>query len=222
MNIFLLISLSLLSIFSLNILRRKKYAFSLITISIISVVELLGGYLGTKLMFLIESGEWGGRSFFGAVLFLPLIFALASKILRIEYPLLTDLIAPSGLSMFAINKFNCYVAGCCGGRLLGFSPEGIPQRFPSQLVEMITAIAIVAILLLIEWKSCLKGMLYPIGLILYGTTRFLLNFYREEWAKYDGGLIPFGTIWSVLSVMIGIIWLIVLIIRKRNLTNNQT
>lgn len=193
-------------IFLINFSRRKKYALTVSCTSIVSLLELILGVFGTLVLFFLENGFWSGTSFFGAVLLLPVFFYPIALIVRENCGVLLDLIAPSGLMMYAVNKLNCYVSRCCNGRRLGFTQDGIPIYFPSQIVELIAVVAIASALIVVERKNIFKERLYPLGLILYGIFRFILNFFREEWVTTEM-YVPFGTIWSVLSVLIGITWM---------------
>ena len=108
--------------------------------------------------------------------------------------------------MYIINKLNCYISGCCGGRNIGYSIEGVPYYFPSQIIEMIVTGIIIGGLLVSE-KKYNRETLYPVGMVLYGGTRFVLNIFREEWVTTDM-IMPFGNIWSLVAIAVGTLWLV--------------
>ncbi len=118
-----------------------------------------------------------------------------------------DLCAPAECVMLSIMKAKCVVDGCCAGRVLFMSEAGELVRFPSQLVELIVAYLLCWMLVTMSYRKAFRGIVYPWYLILYGATRFVLNFFRDEWAQYDGGMIPLGTVWSVCAVAIGLAWI---------------
>lgn len=173
------------------------------------------GTLGTYLWFFVENFTFGGRSFYGAVFIVPFSFILIAKLFKTPYNELLDLCAPAECVMLAIMKIMCIASGCCSGRILFVTISGDNVRFPSQIVELAVAVLIFIIIMVMGWKMTNKGTLYPWYLILYGTTRFLLNFLREEWALYDGGMIPLGTVWSIVSVIAGVMWLCIIHKRSR-------
>ena len=191
----------------INSCRFKKYELSIIVVNIISFLEVILGFLCTQVLFFIENGEWGGTSFFGAVLLLPLLVMLFSKMKCVSFSKTTDLIAPSGLAMYAINKLNCYIAGCCAGKLMKFTDDGVPVYFPSQICELVTTLLIILILFLIEKNDRFNGKIYPIALVLYGISRFVLGLYRDSKPFVLG--LPIGNIWALISILIGVVWIFV-------------
>jgi len=171
---------------------------------IIAVLLTVSGTVGTYIMYFIENHWWGGTSFFGAVFFVPLAFIGVAYLLKLPYNELIDLCAPAECMMLVIMKVQCLLSGCCKGMIL-FQEV----RFPSQAAELVNALVLAGVLLWIAYKGSSKGRIYPIYLILYGATRFILNFFREEFTTTEM-IVPFGTIWSVVSVAAGVLWLMLL------------
>ena len=199
--------------------QARKYEIKVWKIIPVAFVLTVVGTIGTYLWFLLENLHWGGRSFFGAVFLVPIAFLLIAPIVRIPYGQLVDLCAPAECIMLSIMKVQCLIEGCCAGRILFMTDLGGVVRFPSQLVELIVAYVLVWLLLVISHKTEQREKVYPWYLILYGASRFILNFFREEWAKYDGGIPPLGTVWSVCAVIIGILWIV--IYNKRHDTSEK-
>ena len=85
---------------------------------IISVLLTVSGTLGTFIWYAIESGGFGGRSFYGAVFIVPLLFIPVAYLFRIPYAKLMDLCAPAECMMLVLMKALCLMEGCCGGRVL--------------------------------------------------------------------------------------------------------
>lgn len=192
---------------ALTLPRRKLYGISLKKAFLITLYVAFSGLLGTNIMYFIENGIWGGTSFFGAVLFIPIFLLPSPRIFHIPVAKITDYIAAPGLAMFVVNKLNCYVAGCCGGKVIGYTVEGIPIYFPSQLAEMVCAVIIVCVSLCLERKKFAKGRIYSICLIIYGISRYILNYFRWEQDEFALGMPP-GNLWSIVAIVIGIIWLV--------------
>ena len=164
------------------------------------------GLLGTYIMHFIENGSWGGRSFFGALLFFPVLLFPIALLCRVSLLDLLDYATPPGLLLLAFYKYNCYTDGCCAGRTLWFTEEGVPVHFPSQLAEMGVAIVLALCLFLVERKSKFRHKIYPICIVIYGATRFILNHLRWEQQAFLLGLTA-GAFWSLVAVLIGVVWL---------------
>lgn len=184
-----------------------------------AVILTITGTLGTYVWFLLETFRFGGRSFYGAVFLVPPVFVFISALLRIPRGELLDFCAPAECIMLAIMKYKCMLDECCRGRAIWPGPEGTLLCFPSQIVEGINALILCVVLIRLAFNEKNKGTIYPWYLILYGVSRFILNFFRYEWEVYDGGIPPLGTIWSVLAVMIGLKWLSVM--RKRKTAERE-
>ena len=163
------------------------------------------GVLGAKLMFLIESGFWAGTSFYGAVFFPPLFMVLLALLLRVPPLTLLDLCAPAECVMLAILKMQCAVNGCCVGILLTITADGTYIRFPSQIIELLNALVLMVMLLRLIRKGTWQGRIYPIYMLLYGITRFILNLLRDTKPFLLG--LPAGNFWSLVAIVIALIWL---------------
>lgn len=194
--------------------QAKKYSIKEWKIVPTAFVLTVIGTLGTYLWFLLENFEFGGRSFYGAVFLVPVAFLLFARILGLPYGQLMDLCAPAECVMLSFMKIKCLMDGCCVGRILFISEEGSVVRFPSQIVELMVAYLLAWGLLMMSYRAKCREKIYPWYLILYGVSRFVLNFFRDEWARYEGGIPPLGTVWSVCAVIIGVFWIILYNKRK--------
>lgn len=181
------------------------YKMRLFKIVFVALYAAVCGTVSTYLWFFVENRWIGGISFFGAVFLMPLAFWLAPRLFQETFENLMDSFAPGICMMLAVMKAKCYISGCCGGRELCI--DDTFMRFPSQLAELANALVLMGILLLLAMRPKCRGRLYPWYMVLYGCSRFILQFFREEWVTHTGVLPTYGTIWSVLSVVIGIIWL---------------
>jgi prolipoprotein diacylglyceryltransferase len=191
------------------------YKISLWKSAVIAVLLTVTGTVGTYIMFFVENQWWGGTSFFGAIFFVPIPFVLFSILLKVPYNNILDLCAPAECIMLAIMKVQCLVSGCCRGRFICSTSQGTDIYFPSQLMELINAFILVVLLMFIASKSKNKGTIYPKYLLLYGISRFILNFFRQEFVTTEM-FVPFGTIWSIVAIIVGIVWLTVLKKYKNN------
>lgn len=160
------------------------------------------GVLGMLLLSFVETGAFGGTSFYGAIFLTP-VLVLAARFLKMTRRDILNLCAPAGCAMLVVMQFDCLYNGCCLGKYL---PE-LEFQFPSQAAEMAVGIGIMAILMRLHNKNR-NAQLYPWYMILYGACRMILQGFR--YGGTEPGLLgmPYGYIWSVLSVTIGVVWLV--------------
>ena len=173
---------------------------------LLTPVLTAAGTVGTMILFFIENHWIGGTSFYGAVFFVPVVFLGVAKLLREPYRKIMDLCAPAECAMLVVMKIQCLISGCCHGRTLCELSSGTALRFPSQWAELINALVIMFVLLLLAKKKPCRGDLFPMYMVIYGCSRFVLNLLRADLSVFLIGL-PAGNFWSVVSVLIGGIWL---------------
>jgi prolipoprotein diacylglyceryltransferase len=186
----------------------RKYGLTIKQIVLSAVYMTVTGVFATYLMSYIEAGEWGGRSFFGAAFLVPVFMYPMAKVMKVAYGDMMDICAPAGCIMLALLKVKCAVDGCCYGRWIIMSTSAF--RFPSQIVESIGALVLMAVLLIMIARGNQRRMIYPWCLFLYGIMRSVLNLLRETtpWL----GPVPQGNVWAMLALLIG---LEILIVHKR-------
>ena len=184
---------------------RKRYGVSALRCLAFSALLTVCGVAGAKVMFAIETGgASGGVSFFGAVFFPPAVMALAALIARTPVRTVLDLCAPAECVMLALLKVRCVIDGCCYGRLL-YATQTVAIRFPSQIVELLASLVILAVLFRLMGREKWRGKLYPCYLLIYGGTRFVLNTLRDT--EPFVWLLPAGHFWSLIAMAIGALWL---------------
>ena len=166
-----------------------------------AVVLTAAGIAGAKLMAFIEAGSWGGRSFFGALFFAPLLMTPLALALRVSVGDMLDMCAPAECVMLALLKVQCHLEGCCYGRVQRISMTGQAIRFPSQLVECANAALIMLLLLWIIRRGRARGRVYAWYMVIYGVCRFALNWMRET-APFVW-VLPAGNFWALVSLAIG-------------------
>ena len=183
--------------------------------ALVSTVFLtIAGTAGTYALFFVENQRLGGISFYGAVFLVPILFILVAWLLRLPYGTLMDLCAPAECVMLAFMKTQCMMTGCCGGKVIGTTAAGNPIVFPSQIAELINGLLLAAILMFLGHRRPNRKDLYPLYMVLYGCTRFVLNFLREQQSDFFLGMSP-GNVWSIVSVLAGGAWLWILYYREK-------
>lgn len=175
---------------------------------VLTLILAVAGIAGIYIMFYIENLEWGGRSFFGAVFIVPPVLLVVSKLMKIDFGILADVSAPAGCLMLAVMKVLCLVSRCCGGRIIYRDVEGVAHYFPSQIVELCVALVITVILLIMSYKPKYHNTGYAWFLILYGVTRFLLNWFRRIAPPFIW-ILPAANVWSIVAIAIGLSWLVI-------------
>lgn len=196
------IALGMVAMMVQMVLRRKRYRKAAIwKMIVLGFLLTVTGVAGTMLMFFVESGRFGGTSFFGAVLFVPILI-LPAMLLKLSYKDILNLSAPAECLMLAIMKFDCLANDCCIGKYI----PSLKFQFPSQMVEMVFGLLVMVALLIIEVRRK-DEHLYAWYLVLYGSTRFLLNGFRYGLKPFVW-ILPNGHFWALVSVFIGIIWLV--------------
>lgn len=189
-----------LAMFLAIILRKQRYQITFKECCIISLVLVIGGISGAKLMFYIENGYFGGQSYYGAVFLVPVVLFFTSIWMKKDFGSLLSLAAPTGCLMPAVLRIGCLETGCCGGN--DFFNQHFP--IPLQALEAITAILISVCLILIENDSKKRACLYGWYLIFQGCIRFVLNSFRKDLTAFI--LIPAGHFWSLIAFILGIFY----------------
>lgn len=198
-----MISLGAVAMFVSMVLRKKQFPqVALWKMIVLTVWLTITGVLGTMILAYIESGKFGGTSFYGAVLMVPVLI-MPAMLMKITHKDILNLCAPAECAMLLIMRFDCLDKGCCFGKYL---PK-LGFQFPSQITEMIVALAVMIVLIRMHRKNS-QIQLYPWYMIMYGILRFCIQGLRY------GGTNPWilglsaGHFWSLVSITIGVIWLL--------------
>ena len=216
LKLFIVLALGALVICVPIAIQMKWYRLAIWKSIMVSIAIIIAGFFGAEMLFFIENGYFGGKSFFGAIFLSPVVFLFVSKLLHIPYALSLDFCATGGCLILAILKIQCLADGCCEGIILYLNEQHMYVRFPSQMIEFIVATILFAILFVLSYYKKYRERIFPLTLVLYGSTRFVLNFFRDDWerAQEMNLPMPIGNIWSIVAIVIGAIWLIV-VYRKR-------
>ena len=191
----------------LSVYRNKSYEFKLYQLIILNLIIVITGTAGTMLMYFVETGEWGGTSFFGSVFLIPVVLSISAAGFKMTVWNMLDFCAPQICIMLAVMKIRCYVSGCCAGKVFFFGSENnILFRFPSQIAEGTVILIILYALIYWEKRNINVDKLYPCFLILYGITRFILNSFRAGLSSFVW-ILPNGHFWSLVAITLGLIML---------------
>lgn len=134
-----------------------------------------------------ESGfkNFGGNNIVRIFVWVPLIAWPFCKLFKLDFRTMCDYLAPVVCVQHGVSHFGCMFGGCCYSYAwtYGIYNHNLGYKtFPIQPIEALVAVAIVLYIWLKEKKSNFKvtGEYYPLMLILFGYSRFLLEFARDN------------------------------------------
>jgi len=131
-----------------------------------------------------------GLTIYGAVLGATLGVWIYSKLSRLQFGYLVDLVAPGIILAQAVGRIGCTLNGCCYGIETSL-PWGIiythPDSFgppriavhPTQVYEIIFCLIGFAVLLKLRGRLRPEGSLFLVYLSLYSAWRFGISFLRD-------------------------------------------
>ena len=105
--------------------------------------------------------------------------------MKIDWARGCDFVAPCVPLVQAVSHWGCIFVGCCHGYPFKwgiYNPALDIKTFPCQPLEALVALAVVIIICRYEKKQNYKptGLAYPLMLMLFGYSRFLLEFLRDN------------------------------------------
>lgn len=201
----------------LSIKRAPAFNIKSYKAVIITILLVIYGCIGAKILFLIENpSEFslsGGMSFFGSVFFVPIAIAVTALVSRIRISKCMDFIAIYIPLILAFMRIGCYFNGCCGGRTCTIGDTSFVP--PMQLIECFFDIIIFSLLYASERKNNIKysGEQYPKFMIMYAIIRMVMEFFRETEKNIFG--MSSGQWFSIVSFLIGTAALILLGVKQK-------
>jgi phosphatidylglycerol:prolipoprotein diacylglycerol transferase len=169
---------------------------------------LLGGLIGSKLLLMVAEPEYGqdwrnllsidflrsGGVWYGGFLGGLLTGVLLIRRYRLSFWRVTDAFAPGVALGQSIGREGCFAAGCCWGRPtdvpwgvefgeLAHRVTGVPvgvHLHPTQLYESFAALLIFLLLYWLHRRKRFDGQVIGAYAVLYGLTRFTIEFFRDD------------------------------------------
>ena len=155
-------------------------------VAIVLVVYPLSDFW-KRVMYWMESGfqHFGGENNVRIFIWVPVVAYLVAKIIKLDYRKMCQLLAPCVVLTQGVGHFGCLFPGCCHGYLADWGVYNLSTgkyHFPVQIFEAVTALAITAYILIRSKRKnhVADGKEYPIMLILFGYTRFIWEFFRDN------------------------------------------
>jgi phosphatidylglycerol:prolipoprotein diacylglycerol transferase len=169
---------------------------------------LLGGLVGSKLLLMLAEPEYGsnwrnlftvdflrsGGVWYGGFLGGLLTGVLLIRRYRLPFWRVTDAFAPGVALGQAVGRQGCFAAGCCWGRPTdapwgvefgeaAHRVTGVPvgvHLHPTQLYESAAALLIFLLLYRLHRRKRFDGQVVAAYAVLYGLTRFCIEFFRDD------------------------------------------
>lgn len=170
----------------------KNYGYSKLKSLFLGVTAVMVCYVAIILLTWIENGfeKFGAQNAVRVFVFCPLFIYIVSNIVNTDFRKYLDFNAFPAMLWYGLGHLACLTAGCCNGFRYY---EGTPMyrianaltgtnMLPTQWIESLAALLTAGVIFYISKKKNFqtKGYTYYIMLILYGTQRFIFEFFREN------------------------------------------
>lgn len=206
---------------------------------------LLAALLGSKVLMLwtepaYREDPWqlfsldflrSGGVFYGGLIGAVLTGYLLARYYKLPWWKTADAFAPGIALGQSIGRLGCFSAGCCWGEptslpwgvrftQLGHDITGVPideHLHPTQLYEALATLLMFFFLLWLHRRKRFSGQVILFYAVLYGATRFLIEFVRDDPRGDIAGLTTLTGLSTsqMISLLVGIGGLIILILRWR-------
>lgn len=200
--------------FIYNVKYAENYRITGKTAFWFSFISYVLIYLWAYVLGWVANGfNWGHHNAIRVFAWMPLVLALTGKLFKIRWNVACDYIAPGTCLVYGIARLGCNFAGCCYGYPADwgiYSWQAGYRCIPVQLLQSISSFAVFFIARSMAKKRGYDptNRLYPTMLIMYGGARFLLEFLMDNTKLFLR--LSELSLWSLLCVVMGIIWLSVL------------
>lgn len=213
---------------------------------------LLAALLGSKVLMLwtepaYREDPWqlfsldflrSGGVFYGGLIGAVLTGYLLARYYRLPWWKTADAFAPGIALGQSIGRLGCFSAGCCWGKptglpwgvrftQLGHEITGVPideHLHPTQLYEALATLLLFFLLFWLHRRKRFSGQVILFYAVLYGTARFLIEFVRDDPRGDIAGLTSLTGLSTsqMISLLVGIIGLILLILRWRRRSDEES
>lgn len=180
---------------------RKQSRLSYDSVITAAMIGIPSGVIISRLLHVVDRWSYysqnpgqivgtAGLTIYGAVLGATLGVWIYSKLSRLQFGYLVDLLAPGIILSQAVGRVGCTLNGCCYG-LETSLPWGViythPDSFgplriavhPTQVYEIIFCLIGFAVLLKLRGRLRPEGSLFLVYLSLYSAWRFGISFLRD-------------------------------------------
>jgi len=199
----LMMALSFVLGYLLSVRRGAKFGLSSEVILDLVFGVFVSSLIGVRLMFVLthlaDFNPWyriffiwdGGLTLYGGIGLATLTVWFMTRRRNIPFLVMADIFSPGVILGIGITRLGCFLAGCCFGNptdcACGITfPVDAPASLhfghvsvlPSQLFASAGGFIVFALLLLFERISDYRGATFGRFLLLYGLSRFAVDFTR--------------------------------------------
>jgi phosphatidylglycerol:prolipoprotein diacylglycerol transferase len=199
----LMLAVSFVLGYLLSVRRGRKYDLSPEVILDLVFGVFVASLIGVRLMFVLthlgDFHPWyrvffiwdGGLTLYGGIILATLAVWVMARRRNISFLVMADVFSPGVILGIGLTRLGCFLAGCCFGNptdcACGITfPADAPASLhfgqvpvlPSQLLGSAGGFTVFALLLLLERVSYYRGATFGRFLLLYGVSRFAVDFSR--------------------------------------------
>ncbi len=230
-----MIGIGIIAAFLMAMKRSEKYKLNADNVFNIGVIALIGGVIGSKLLFFITEFEYiienpkvmlnfaEGFVVYGGIIGGIIAGFLYCKIKKLDFLAYFDLIIPSIALAQGFGRIGCFLTGCCYGRethsWIGitfheslYGPNGV-SLIPTQLISSGLNFIHAFILVMIARKKKNDGVVAACYLIFYSVGRFCVEIFRND-PRGSVGALSTSQFISIFMFIIGVIMLIIVTKKK--------
>ena len=154
--------------------------------------------------------SFGGQNMVMVFVWVPILALGISKLFRISWATECYIHAASLPLMHGIGHIGCLFKGCCAGYISTwgiYNPSRNTVTFPVQIIETIISLSIAVFLIVRAHKNkyAVDEKQFPLMLIMYGSARFILEFFRDN-SKIVLGCSDLA-FHALFMLVVGIIWI---------------
>ena len=221
-----MIAIGILSALLLLNYRIKNKDYNEDDIFNMSIVAIISGVLGGKLLYIITDIKniiedpsilkdiGNGFVIYGAIIGGALAVYLFCKKKKWETLKMFDIVIPSIPLAQGFGRIGCFLAGCCYGKPttlpIGIEFTNSPfvsagvTRHPTQLYSAVFDFSLALFLLWYNRKERKDGRIFSAYIIIYGIGRIIIEFFRDD-PRGKVGALSTSQFISLFAIIIGII-----------------
>ncbi len=223
-----LLALSFVLGFWLSVRRGRRYGFAGDLVLDFSLTVMISSVIGVRLFYFFTHPDhfepwyevfllWkGGLTLYGGIIAAIVAVAWFCRRRKVPFLKMADVLAPQVALGIGITRLGCFLNGCCYGRPTDgpfgiVFPEtcaagwetGCASLHPAQLYSSLGGFLAWILVLLWERRPSGAGATFARFLMLYGLSRFVVDF----WRAYEPGAVgPLGLTlsqWISVGLMLG-------------------
>jgi phosphatidylglycerol:prolipoprotein diacylglycerol transferase len=152
-----------------------------------------------------------GFVFYGGFIVASLAGVVYARRKRLPVARLADIFAPSVALGHAFGRLGCFFNGCCFGRActlpwaVRFPPPHVMADIPvhpTELYEVFGNLAIFAGLSMFYRHKRFDGQIWWWYVLSYGVLRFLVDFFRGDYATHYFGVLTIGHLIAITMIVV--------------------